>query len=282
MAIKRNPILEAVTDPTKNFLATFLISTLLFNLISDGLSALFWGGLSNWLQIQVGISSKSQLQGYVLLVLLVLVLILIYGTNLTGYLRTLLTKWGLGSTEVPDRATVVPVERTASGLIVLMSTKSQSPAEAAIRHHWNQGQSPHLQHCWVICTESSVDYAVEMKRRLLADNIDENQLKIHYGTYGLNDPKQPGLTLTVGDRAADDPNTILKLVNAIFADAEAKGLDEADILVDFTGGTKPMGVGTVLACASPNRRLEYLTQTDPPQLVEVQVSYKIKPIRSGQ
>jgi hypothetical protein len=160
-----------------------------------------------------------------------------------------------------------------------MSTKPESPAEMAIRHHWNQGQEPHLQHCWVICTESSIDHAVEMKRKLLRDGIDEHKLHLYYGSYGLNDTSQPGLTLTVSDRAADDPDTILKLVNAIYVDAQAKGLHESDIMVDFTGGTKPMGAGTVLACASPTRRLEYFLQTEPPQLVEIRVSYKVKPIK---
>lgn len=279
MAIKRSAILEAINDPTKNFLATFLVSTLLFSLISDGVSSLFWGNFSDWLQHQLGIASKSQLQGYVLLGLVLFVLILIYGTNLTQRLKGLFLKLGLMGTSVPDQASVVPMTRTAPGLIVLMSTKTDSPAELAIRHHWNQEQSPHLRHCWLICTESSLPYAVDLKRKLLAEGIDEHQLQLHYGSYALTDPTQPGLTLTISDRAADDPNTTLSLINAIFADGESLGLRETDIVVDFTGGTKPMGAGSVLACASPDRRLEYFAQTDPPQLVEIEVSYKVKPIK---
>ncbi len=279
MPLKHNAIVEAVTNPTKNFLATFLISTILFNIISDGLSQLFWGNFSDWLQTQLGITSKTQLQGYVLLVLVILVLFLIYTTNLVQGFRILLSKWRIIATEVPDQASVEALQRTSPGLIVLMSAKHNSPAEAAIRYHWNKGQAPHLQHCWVICTDSSVDYAREMKRRLLEADIDENTLHLYYGSYALNDPNHPGCTLTVSDRAADDPDTVLRLVNAIFADARSKGLEEADLLVDFTGGTKPMGVGAVLACTSPTRHLEYLTQTNPPHLVEVQVSYKLKPVK---
>jgi hypothetical protein len=279
MPAKRNSIVEAVTNPTKNFLATFLISTLLFNIISDGLSQLFWGNFSDWLQPQLGITSKDQLQGYIVLLLIILVLLLIYATNLTQRLRALLAKWRILGTEVPDRATIKALDRTSPGLIVLMSTKHDSPAEAAIRHHWNQGQPPHLQHCWVICTESSATYAKQMKVRLLENGVDENRLHLYYGSYELNDPDQPGLTLTVRDRQADDPETILNLVNAIFVDARLKGLDEPNVMVDFTGGTKPMGVGAFLACATPTRRLEYLAQTVPPRLVEVQVSYKIKPVK---
>ncbi len=277
MPSKHNPILEAVTDPTKNFLATFLVSTLLFNLISGGVSTLFWGSFSDWLQTQLGIASKNQLQGYVLASLVLVVLFSIYGTDLAQRLRTVLTKWRIIGTEIPDRASVVDLNRTAPGLIVIMSARHDSPAEAAIRHHWNQGQAPHLQHCWVICTDSSLSYAREMKRRLL-ETIDENQLNLYYGSYELHNSNQPGLTLTISDRDADDPNVSLHLIDAIFADALSKGLEESDILVDFTGGTKPMGVGAVFACASPTRHLEYLTQTQTPGLVEIQVSYKIKPV----
>jgi hypothetical protein len=38
---KRNPIIEVISDPTKGFLASFLIGTVLFTIISDGFSALF-------------------------------------------------------------------------------------------------------------------------------------------------------------------------------------------------------------------------------------------------
>jgi len=36
-----NPILDALTNPAKNFLAFFVVGVLLFNVLSDGLSVLF-------------------------------------------------------------------------------------------------------------------------------------------------------------------------------------------------------------------------------------------------
>ncbi len=47
---RRNPILEAVIDPGKNFLAFFFIGVLLFNVFADGISALFWNSLGLWVQ----------------------------------------------------------------------------------------------------------------------------------------------------------------------------------------------------------------------------------------
>lgn len=282
MSKKRNSIVEAVTDPTKNFLATFLVGTILFNLIADGLSEIFWGTLSQWLQTQLHITDKNQLQGYILAILITIVLLLIYSTNATQWLRSRLTRWSLFGTQVPDRATIAPLTHPRRGLIVLMSPKADSPAEAAIRYHWNQGQTPCLEHCWIICTETSLPHARAMKQHLLATGLDEHHTHLYYGQYALDDPSHPDLNLIVGDRAVNNPNVILTLINAIYADAQTKGLDESDILVDFTGGTKPMSVGTVLACADPSRHLQYLTQTNPPEIVEVKVSYKIKPLQRSQ
>lgn len=277
MSSNRNPVIEAITNPAKNFLATFLISTILFNLISDGLSGLFWGSFGNWLQTQLRISDKTELQGYIVAGLIVLVLLLIYSTNLAQSFRNLLVKLRIVGTEVPDRARVIELQQTCAGLVVIMSAKQiNSPAEVAIQHHWNNGQSPHLQHCWVICTHTSLDYAQKMKQRLVAEGVDENRLQFHYGNYLLNDPDNPGQTLTISDHDAEDPDQVIRLVDSIFVDAAVKGLSASDVIVDFTGGTKPLGVGAFLACASPERRLEYITQTTPPRLVEVQVSYKIR------
>lgn len=277
MSGNRNQVIEAITNPTKNFLATFLISTILFNLISDGLSNLFWDSFGSWLQTQLKISNKTELQGYIVASLIVLVLLLIYSTNLAQRFKDLLVKLRVVETEIPDQAKVIKVQQPCAGLVVIMSAKqANSPAEVAIQYHWNNGQSPHLQHCWIICTDTSVNYAQEMKQTLVERGIDENRLNFHYGNYLLNDPNNPNQTLTIRDEDAEDPDQTLRLVNSIFVDAVAKGLQESDVMVDFTGGTKPLGVGAFLACATPGRRLEYITQTPKPQLVEVKVSYKLR------
>jgi len=37
-----------------------------------------------------------------------------------------------------------------------------------------------------------------------------------------------------------------------------EGWSETDVIADYTGGTKSMTAGTVLACASPDRRLQFM------------------------
>jgi hypothetical protein len=51
--MKRDRIIELITDPNKNFLTSFVVGTLLFTVISDGLSALFWETFGDWLQAQL-------------------------------------------------------------------------------------------------------------------------------------------------------------------------------------------------------------------------------------
>jgi hypothetical protein len=106
-------------------------------------------------------------------------------------------------------------------------------------------------------------------------------VSFYYGEYtitDINDPQQD-LTLNVDDDAAQDPDTILHLVNSIYAHADRLGLEEAELIVDFTGGTKPLGVGAFLACTSPGRRLEYIASRDNPQLLEIKIDYRLKPAK---
>ena len=263
-----------------NFLAFFVIGTLLFSIFSDGVSALFWDVFGGWLQAQLGIQSQTALRGYTLLVLMVVILGVIYGTNLSQWVRRLLVLFRVMDAVVPDQAKVAPLTTTCRGLVVVMSTKEDSPAEVAIRRHWNGGREPHLEHCWVICTEQSVEFAERMHQCLIKEGIG-GEVNLRYGDYEVEDPTQPErkLKLTVANAQANDPNHILQLVEGIYAEAEALGLAESEMIVDFTGGTKPLGVGVFLACTRPERRLEYIAQGERAEILEVKVSYKLKPVK---
>ena len=57
---------------------------------------------------------------------------------------------------------------------------------------------------------------------------------------------------------------------------------EADIVVDYTSGTKSMSAGMILACASPSRRSQYV-QSDyldgkpvNARLLEVKLRYEVR------
>ncbi|PZO44746.1 MAG: CRISPR-associated protein [Phormidesmis priestleyi] len=279
MAKRSNPVIDAITNPAKNFLAFFLVGTLLFGVFADGISALFWDSFGKWLQGQLGLTNPAELRAWVSLFLFGIILVIIYASNISNGVRWLLGKLKILDAVVPEQASVVPLTETCQGLIAIMSLKDDSPAEIAIRHHWNNGEGKGLKHCWLICTHKSRPYADAMYQRLIAEGIG-GEVSFHYGDYKLRDRFGEVRSLTVDEQAAQEPDSILQVVNAIYIDATAKGLDESDVIVDFTGGTKPLGVGAFLACTSPDRRLEYLKQDPSPSLVEVKVSYTLKPLKS--
>ena len=283
---RRNPILEAITDPGKNFIAFFFIGVLLFNIFSDGISSLFWTTFGGWLQRRVGIQDQAVLQTWILLGLALLILLTIYFTNLAAAVRSLMRRLHLIDTAIPEDARVRPLTETCRGLVAIMSVSDDPPAEFAIRHHWNGGEHPCLEHCWLITTTSSLDYARKLHQRLISDPTLVNEgmaerVDFHFGDCSIPDIPQAGqsLSLTVEDETAQDPDAILHLVNNIYAHAEHLGLQENEVIVDFTGGTKPLGIGAVLACTSPERRLEYIAGRDNPQLLEITVDYRLQSTR---
>ncbi|NEQ95621.1 MAG: CRISPR-associated protein [Cyanothece sp. SIO2G6] len=276
--MKRNRIATMVTDPTRNFLTSFMVGTLLFGIVADGISNLFWDLFKRWgTQLPLPIAYTWFRAGMTATMVL-LILALIYGTNFSHWLRKWLSWLPFVST-LPMQATIKPLDRTYTGLIVSMSPKPDSPAERVIRHHWNNGQKPHLQHCWVICTDKSLPYAQEMVKALTHDGITQT-VEIHYGQYDLggDDPADSPMSLWVADERMDDPKHIQQLVDRIYLDAEAKGVDETEVIADYTGATKGMTAGILLACLAPERQLQYISQIQFPQIMAVHVSYRLKRI----
>jgi hypothetical protein len=117
----------------------------------------------------------------------------------------------------------------------------------------------------------------------LTDTGMTQTVEFHYGNYELEDPEHPEqkLNLLVPDDVVDDPNYIRKLVNCIYADAQHQGLEESQVIADYTGATKSMTVGIVLACTAPERQLQYVSQVTDPQMMQVKISYKLKPVKGS-
>ena len=133
--MKRPSIVELITDPTKNFLTFFLIGTLLFTIVADGISALFWDVLGEWLQTRMGIENPSLLKALIVLSLTTLLLIVIYATNFSRWLKKKLARFPIFGIKIPDQTNVTPLTTPLPGLIAAMSPKDNSPAELAI-YEW--------------------------------------------------------------------------------------------------------------------------------------------------
>ena len=269
--MKRNPIVEILADPTKFFLANFVLGTLGFTIVSDGISALFWNAIDAQAKVQPWMS-EPLFKIAVSVGLVLLVLSIIYFTNFTQWVSVQLTSLGLLAE--PITTNVTPLTATYSGLIVIMSPKlTDSPAEVAIRHHL---QHNCLIYCWIICTRDSWEPARQMVDRLKQEGAAS--VRFYYGSDPIEDVelRERSLTLLVPDELIDDPNHIRKLVEGIYADADRSGLGEADVIADYTGGTKGMTAGVLLACTKPERSLQYISQVHYPQIMAVQIAYRLK------
>lgn len=269
--MKRNPIVEILADPTKFFLANFVLGTLIFTIVSDGISALFWNAIDAQAQAQPWMS-EALFKVAVSVGLVLLVLGVIYFTNFTRWVGTQLT--ALGLLAEPVTANVTPLTATYPGLIVIMSPKlTDSLAEVAIRHHLQHNR---LKYCWIICTRDSWEPARQMVDRLRQEGAQS--VRFYYGSDPIEDVelRERSLSLLVPDELIDDPNHIRNLVEGIYADADRNGLSEADVIADYTGGTKGMTAGLLLACTKPERSLQYISQVHYPQIMAVQIAYRLK------
>lgn len=279
---QRNPMIEWVTDPTKNFLTFFLVGTLLFTIVSDGISALFWDNLGEWLQAQLGIENLSTFRLMVVFGLIFVIFVLIYVTPFSRWLKRRLVR-AFGNTPQTIQTHAQPLRETFPGLIAVMGrtpANDESPAERAILHHWNGGQASHLLHCWIVCTQQSECSAQELEKKLIDRSLSQG-CALHYGeNYWMDDPENLGeqLSLCVADDSINDPIYIQRLINCIYADARTRyGLEESEMIADFTGGTKSMSAGILLACATAARRLQYISQLGNRELMEIEIAYKLVP-----
>ncbi|NJM99542.1 MAG: CRISPR-associated protein [Phormidesmis sp. RL_2_1] len=271
--MKRNPIIEILADPTKSFLANFVLGTLVFTIVSDGVSDLFWQGIQGWANTQLWMS-EWLFRLTVSAVLILLVLAVIYFTNFTRFVRSQLTNVGLIAGPITTN-NVFPLTRAYPGLIVLMSPKMENPpAEIAIRHHL---QNNALRVCWIICTHQSREAARAMVDRLKRSGAES--VRFYYDSDPIEDVelRSRSLSMLVPDDKVDDPNHIRKLVEGIYADVQRIGFDESEVIADYTGGTKGMTAGLLLACTKPERPLQYLSQVNYPQIMAVQLAYRLKP-----
>jgi hypothetical protein len=275
--MRRNFLVEAIANPGQQPVVFIFVITLGLGIAANGLSSLVLDILGDWLQTHWGMPKVVWLITVVLAV--VGAVLLGIPTFVTG-MRSLV----LRNASLVETTKVVALRQTLPGLIVLMSLQDAA-ARAAILHHWRSGEGK-LQHCWIICGgEKSLAAAEAMVNDLVGQGLPRRMF--YYGA-AIADVTNPRvmLTLSPDERWAQDPNYIRRLVEAIYQEAQMQyGLSEREMIADYTGGTKSMTAGVILACAKPTRRLQYwLSDYDEnrqpvnSQMMEVVVDYQLKPL----
>ncbi len=129
------------------------------------------------------------------------------------------------------------------GLIVLVSQGNVDtiPAAAAIEFH-----RPALQSCWLVVSPKAPfsgesDLTAWKNAQTLVERYQAHLINIH--------------PVVVDPENAED---IFKRVEAIYLQAARYGLRRDEIIADFTGGTKMMTTGLVLACTAAGRDVQYM------------------------
>ncbi|MEA5489649.1 MULTISPECIES: hypothetical protein [Pseudanabaena] len=271
-----NPFKRAVFDPSRNLFLFIVIGLIGLPFIASGIFDLAWNTGADLLKDSLKIRDKSTVQIAGLAIIIAIMLLIIYGTDFVSNVGRYLSRFF--SPQGNAIASVRSVTRDYAGLIAFMSAKSDSPAEWAIRFHWNQGKNPIYQCCWLICTEKSMNEAEKLVAKLAQEGCLMTT-SIFFGDYAIKNENTPDMSLLVPEEFVDDPNYIQRLVQGIYFDAESKGISESKIIADYTGGTKSMTAGMVIACASPNRHLEYIIQSDLRPIMEVDISYNMRPVK---
>jgi hypothetical protein len=131
-------------------------------------------------------------------------------------------------------------------LIVLTSLSRTPPVLDVVRWHYenNKEKGQKLQRVWMILGPGTGDASPQHWFETL---------RTDYAAKGDGPEFVP---LPIDD--TENPETVFKCVNRIYARATSEGIAADQIIADMTGGTKSMTVGLVLACLNADRDLQYL------------------------
>jgi len=272
--------IDSLAKPNK-YPIIFFVFTLTLSIAANGLSSLILDTLGTWLETKYGL---SKIFWQIIVVSILSIILFLSISNIKRIISNIFGDRSLIS-EAPEE-----LNATFRGLIIFASLKVDSPAKIAIEHHW-KGSKGDLEHCWVICGGDKA--LVATKEIIKSLGITEDEKIFHFDSdYTIpnpEDPKNPkkNLSLILSPEDANDPNQIRKIVEAIYQDAKDKyDLYDSDIIADYTGGTKSMTAGLVLACASPDRRLQYILsdyiddKPVNPKVMEIKLSYSLKPVKT--
>lgn len=153
--------------------------------------------------------------------------------------------------------TIRPVGRRPA-LIVLVSVGRLStiPAMAAIKHHHSNLEGEQkgrtLRYCWLIASPKP---DVEPQQRGQGEPF-QSSWKNAQDLRAMYEPL--GVDVRIREVDPEDPRAIFQTMEDIYAEVKALRLKPSEVIADFTGGTKIMTAGMVLACTPADRDVQYM------------------------
>ncbi|NEQ49724.1 MAG: hypothetical protein F6K11_06260 [Leptolyngbya sp. SIO3F4] len=283
--MKGSRFLEKANDPGQSWVMYFLVGVLGLGILGNGVANLILEDLASWLAQQIGLS-KLVIQLVMVAVITTLIILGIYLSKLDERMQALL------SARVQSQTNVTPLTETYWGLITIASIPrpdKTTPAEEAFQFHWQQGQGK-LRYCWLICTEDVFDPTRDRLQSLVSQSLQtkvpitliDNPDVALVPTWEIG-PKLQLQLIPVDRFSANDPNYMRQLVERIYDQAKALSVDSQEVIADYTGGTKSMTAGVVLACSTPERHLQYISgrynaqnELQGFEVMKVNLSYRLK------
>jgi hypothetical protein len=283
--MKGSRFLEKINDPSQSWVMYFVVGVLGLGVLGNGVANLvledFAGAIARTLNLP-----KVIVQIGLLLAIALLIFLGIYHTHADERLQKLL------SARVQSQTNVVPLTETYFGLIAIASKAEpdkETPAEAAFKFHWQKGQG-NLRYCWLICTQGALATNLERFRAIAIHsaqtttplNLLENPDTV------LQPEREAGRAvqmqiMVIDWPSAQDPNFVKDLVDRIYRQAKALSIDSQSIIADYTGGIKSTSAGVILACSTPERRLQYASgrydengTLQSSEMMQVKLSYRLK------
>jgi len=181
-----------------------------------------------------------------------------------------MAKWQasqVGVAQIRGRGSDLRLPERKQVLILLVSKFAS--AEYAIRYHMEEA-APHrqLKQIFLIHSNEESSYFGNSSKPV-AEAVAKMVLDLSV-THGLSPPE---VKIMAGVSPADAQDTFER-VNRVYRES---GFEAREIIADFTGGTKPMTTGMIMACLPPHRELEYVSlsadrQMHGPFLVDYQHS----------
>lgn len=146
--------------------------------------------------------------------------------------------------------------RPALVALVSMGKLSTIPALAAIKFHYRGSQDSHeqpvLRYCWLLASPKP-DKEPEQRGEgepFQSSWKNAQDLRAQYESLGLD--------VRIRTVEAEDPQCVFEKVEEIYREIKALGLRPSEVIADFTGGTKIMTAGMVLACTPADRDVQYM------------------------
>jgi hypothetical protein len=147
------------------------------------------------------------------------------------------------------------------GLIVLVSQGrlEEIPATAAIKYHFrgekDELSQPVLTHCWLVTSQHPIQES-DLKSQGTSGELVSSAWANAQALKSLYTGKVKKIYVRTID--PQDPENIFQVIEHIYAVAKRLDFEQKDLVADFTGGTKMMSAGMVLACVPEDRDLEYM------------------------